>query len=352
MVNNPNVGDILGVDAFGPCSLEPHHPDLYWYGVHGVEILYTLMGTGCQSVSRIHTEDTDFVMGTWKDGRIGTFRGNRKGAHSYGGMVFGSKSISRSGDYAGYDPLVVEIAKFFRSGKPPVSAETTIEIFAFMEAADESKRQGGKPVTLEQVMEAARKTNAARQASAAGKWKAGLAETIITPEHFMVMGGYAARPLPAIGKLHDLKAKALVLDDAQGQRSVLVTIDLVGIDRETSVDVCQRIEKEYGIPRSGIALSTSHTHCGPAIGRKFAACILPLDAEQQELVKQYDAQLRDRLVEVVGEAIKNLGPPQLSGRHGHGRVCGQPSQQSRARSPQASGRSPTGRTGRLTRCRC
>ena len=81
-------------------------------------------------------------------------------------MVFGSKSITRSGDFGGYEPLVVEIAKFFRSGKPPVSAETTIELFAFMEAADESKRQGGKPVALEQVMDAARKANAqARQAA-------------------------------------------------------------------------------------------------------------------------------------------------------------------------------------------
>ncbi len=166
MVNNASVGDILGCDAFGPCSLEPHHPDLFWYGVHGVEILYTLMGTGCQTVARTHTDDTELAVGVWKDGRIGTFRGNRKGAHSYGAMVFGSKSITRSGDFGGYEPLVVEIAKFFRSGKPPVSAETTIELFAFMEAADESKRQGGKPVSIEQVMDAARKASAeARQAT-------------------------------------------------------------------------------------------------------------------------------------------------------------------------------------------
>ena len=265
MVNNPNVGDILGCEAFGPCSLEPHHPDLFWYGVHTAELLFTLMGPGCQTVSRTHTDDTDFVVGVWKDGRIGTFRGLRKGPYTYGAMVFGSKAITRSGDFSGYEPLTVEIAKFFRTGKPPVSAEITIELFAFMEAADESKRQGGKPVALEQVIDTARKAGAqALQSTDAGPWQAGLAETVITPEHPMVMGGYGSRTQPASGKLHDLKAKALVLEDTQGQRAVLVTMDLVGISRQFSVDVCQRIEKQFGVPRAAIALAVSHTHCGPA----------------------------------------------------------------------------------------
>ena len=63
MKNNPKVGDVLGCDAYGPCHLEEHHPDLYWYGVHGVETLFTIMGTGCQSVSRVQTEGTDLVGG-------------------------------------------------------------------------------------------------------------------------------------------------------------------------------------------------------------------------------------------------------------------------------------------------
>ncbi|HEX4145778.1 MAG TPA: Gfo/Idh/MocA family oxidoreductase [Pirellulales bacterium] len=157
MVGDPKVGEILGCDAFSPCALESHHPDLYWYGVHGVEILFTLMGPGCQTVSRTHTDDAEFVVGVWKDGRIGTFRGTRKGPHDYGAMVFGSAGIARSGGFGGYEPLVVEIAKFFRTGQPPVTAQQTIEQFAFMEAADESKRQGGKPVTLAQVVDAAQK---------------------------------------------------------------------------------------------------------------------------------------------------------------------------------------------------
>lgn len=156
MRNNPKVGDVLGCDTYGPCSLEPHHPDLFWYGIHGVEALFTIMGTGCESVARVQTPDTELVTGVWKGGRVGTFRGIRKGKTDYGAMVFGSKGIVPSGGYGGYEPLVVEICKFFRTGKPPVSAEETIEIFAFMAAADESKARDGAPVKLEEVLARAR----------------------------------------------------------------------------------------------------------------------------------------------------------------------------------------------------
>jgi hypothetical protein len=150
--NDPKLGDVLGCDAYGPCSLESHHPDLFWYGIHGVETLFTIMGPGCVSVTRVQTKNGEFVTGQWKDGRVGTFRGIRGGKADYGALVFGSKGIGPSGGYGGYEPLVVEICKFLESGKPPVSAEETLEIYAFMEAADESKRQGGKPVALESVL--------------------------------------------------------------------------------------------------------------------------------------------------------------------------------------------------------
>jgi hypothetical protein len=156
MRQNAKVGDVLGCDAYGPCSLEEHHPDLFWYGVHGVEALFTIMGTGCERVTRIQTEGTELAAGVWKGGRIGTFRGLRQGHHDYGATVFGTKGVAPSGGYGGYEPLVVEIVKFFKTGKPPVNAVETLEIFAFMEAADESKRQGGKPVALESVMARAR----------------------------------------------------------------------------------------------------------------------------------------------------------------------------------------------------
>jgi len=155
MRDNEEVGDVLGCAVYSPCHLEPHHPDLFWYGVHGVEMLFTIMGTGCESVVRTHADGADVVTGVWKGGRIGSYRGLRDGAADYGGVVFGSKKIAPTGSYAGYEPLVAEIVKFFKTGNPPVSADETIEIFAFMEAADESKRQGGKPVTIASVLEKA-----------------------------------------------------------------------------------------------------------------------------------------------------------------------------------------------------
>jgi len=161
--NNKEVGKILGCDAFSPCSLEPHHVDLYWYGVHGVEMLFTVMGPGCQSVQRAQTKDYELVVGVWNDGRIGTFRGLRAPKEDYGTLVFGSKGIVRGAGYEGYGPLVDEIVKFFKTGKAPVSPEETIEIFAFMTAADESKAKNGAKVELATVLEEARKQNAARR---------------------------------------------------------------------------------------------------------------------------------------------------------------------------------------------
>ena len=158
--NKTKLGDVIGCDVYGPCSLEEHHPDLFWYGIHGVETLFTILGTGCQSVSRTQTESTELVAGVWNDGRVGAFRGMRKGPYKYGGTVFGTKAYAPVGDYGGYEPLMVEIVKFFKTGKPPVSADETLEIYAFMEAADESKRQGGKPVTIQSVLTKAKSQSA------------------------------------------------------------------------------------------------------------------------------------------------------------------------------------------------
>jgi predicted dehydrogenase len=156
--NNPKVGKVLGCFAHSPCEIEPHHPDLFWYGVHGVEALYAVMGTGCKTVTRTHTKDIDVVTGVWHDGRVGTFRGDRGGKPGYGTTAFGSAGVVHTSGFGGYEPLVREIVTFFQTGRPPVGAEETIEMFTFMEAADESKRQGGTPVDLERVLEKARKT--------------------------------------------------------------------------------------------------------------------------------------------------------------------------------------------------
>jgi hypothetical protein len=149
------VGKVLGADCYSPCKLEQTHPDLFWYGIHGVETLFTVMGTGCKKVVRMSTADTDLVTGTWDDGRIGTFRGIRSGKADYGGTVFGEKSIAQIGPYAGYNPLLVKIIEFFKTGISPVTSKETLEIYAFMEAADESKRKGGMPVSVEEVLKKA-----------------------------------------------------------------------------------------------------------------------------------------------------------------------------------------------------
>ena len=150
-VRGGSIGEVTGCDAWSPCELEPTHPDLFWYGIHGCELLFTAMGPGVKTVTRTTTADFEFVTGVWADGRIGTFRGIRRGAGGYGGFAFGTKGTASLGGFDGYKPLVVEIVKFFRTGTPPVDPEETLDLYAFMEAADESKRQGGAPVDVATV---------------------------------------------------------------------------------------------------------------------------------------------------------------------------------------------------------
>jgi len=153
------IGDVKTAEAWSPAHLEKTHPDLFWYGIHGVEALFTMMGTGCETVTRTKsTRDMDEVVGVWKGGRKGTFQGFRRGGkRGFGGSAKGTKGELAAGKSPGYRPLIAEIVKFFRTRKPPVSERETREIYAFMEAADESKRQGNKPVKLEAVLAKARK---------------------------------------------------------------------------------------------------------------------------------------------------------------------------------------------------
>ena len=148
-------GKVFGAETFSPAKLEKTHPDLFWYGIHGVETLFTAMGTGCKSVVRVSNEDTDLVVGTWKDGRIGSFRGIRKGAADYGGFIFGEKAIKPLGGYNGYNPLLVQIINFFKTGIVPVKEEETLEILAFMEAADISKAKKSEVIDIEHIMKSA-----------------------------------------------------------------------------------------------------------------------------------------------------------------------------------------------------
>lgn len=156
-VKEGSAGKILGAETFSPAALEQTHPDLFWYGIHGVETLFTAMGPGCKSVVRLHTPDTDVVVGTWSDGRIGSFRGLRAGKREYGGTIYGEKANVRLGAYNGYNPLLEEIIRFFQTKTVPFPREETLEILAFMEAADLSKKKGGIPVSMDAVMEKAAK---------------------------------------------------------------------------------------------------------------------------------------------------------------------------------------------------
>jgi len=146
-------GSILGCEAVSPASLEITNPGLFWYGIHAVEILYTFMGRGCSKVYCEKTESAHFVTGVWDGGRIGTVRGARAGACGLGATVFGEKKfmkVNSSSEIPYYYQLLTQIVEFFRTGKPPVEAEETLEIMQFMEAALISEREN-RPVFLKEV---------------------------------------------------------------------------------------------------------------------------------------------------------------------------------------------------------
>lgn len=151
--NDARLGGVVGAFVYGPAPTEPHHPDLFWYGIHAVETLYTLMGAGCETVTRVHTDGADVVVGKWKDGRTGTLRGTRAGKQDYGAVAFGEKATLATNPpmKVDYRNLLVEILKFFQTGTPPIQPEETLEMMAFMEAADVSKARGGAAVKISEV---------------------------------------------------------------------------------------------------------------------------------------------------------------------------------------------------------
>jgi predicted dehydrogenase len=152
--SNEQLGEIVGCDVFGSSSWAEFHPDLYLDGIHAVEPLFTIMGRGCQTVQRIKTERGDLVVGVWEGGRIGTFRDLRGGRSSGTAIIYGTKgsTASKSG---GYGPLLERIVAFFKTGVPPVPADETIEIYAFMSGADESKARNGAPVSIQELIKQA-----------------------------------------------------------------------------------------------------------------------------------------------------------------------------------------------------
>lgn len=156
-LRNGEYGKVVGADCYSPHHDEPSHPDFGWYGIHGVETLYTLMGIGCEAVNRMSAKDYDVVVGRWNDGRIGTFRGTKTIPGSYGGQAFTTKGVFIAGGYEGYKVLLAQILKFFKTRVAPVSQDETLEIFTFMRAANMSKAHGGKIITMKEAYESGMK---------------------------------------------------------------------------------------------------------------------------------------------------------------------------------------------------
>jgi len=143
------IGVVTNAQTFGPCETEVHHPELYWYGIHGVEALFTVMGTGCVSVqSGTNTQGKVEVVGRWPAGRQGIFTEDK----DFRGQASGKQGVMTVGAWDGYGPLVEEISKFFKSGVVPVRQEETIELFAFMDAAEKSKQLGGVLVQVQPMI--------------------------------------------------------------------------------------------------------------------------------------------------------------------------------------------------------
>jgi predicted dehydrogenase len=141
---------ILGASVWGPGPFEEHHQlDLSWYAVHPIEILFTLMGPGCEEVTRVAGADADEITCRWRDGRVGTVRALRPGG-PYGAVVWrkNGATVSPPNAKTNYEPMLREIVTFFQTGRAPVSPEQTLEIFEFMDAAQRSKESGGKPVRV------------------------------------------------------------------------------------------------------------------------------------------------------------------------------------------------------------
>lgn len=144
-------------------------------------------------------------------------------------------------------------------------------------------------------------------------WRAGAARTKITPDHMIWMSGYGNRNQPAQAKLTELWAKALALQDPSGHQALVITLDLVGIDRDLSGSICKQIEAQLGLQRHQVAICTSHTHTGPALPNNLRVLhYLQVDKAQQQLLDAYATELVQRVVSTAQAAVAALEPSELS----------------------------------------
>jgi predicted dehydrogenase len=168
MKDHPEVGKVLGCDIYGGCTAEASTPEFIWTSLNSIEALYAILGPGCVSVTCTSTPTAEVFTCVWNDGRVGTYRGIKQGAVKYSATVFGDKGVSVAGvyghgvpvkgvvpttdKYMGYEGIAIEMAKFFKGGATPVAPGETIEIYALLTAAQESKAAGGKTVRLADVL--------------------------------------------------------------------------------------------------------------------------------------------------------------------------------------------------------
>jgi len=143
-------------------------------------------------------------------------------------------------------------------------------------------------------------------------WKAGVARTVITPPEYMWMAGYAAREKPAEGKMQDLWAKALALEDARGNRVLLITTDIIGFSRDLSVSICTLLGEKYNLDRKNIILSSSHTHSGPVMNDNLYGIYPPFDDKQTQQVADYRKFIKEQILIVAGRAMNSLAPVYLT----------------------------------------
>lgn len=146
-------------------------------------------------------------------------------------------------------------------------------------------------------------------------WKAGVASVAITPDESMWMAGYASRDKPSEGKVHDLYAKALALEDAAGTRLVIVTTDLIGIPRELRDWLEAEVGVKYELAPASLILNASHTHCGPEL-RVSKASVYGLEPERVRQSQAYVEVLKQKLLTLVGQAIDGMSPAKLGYTHG------------------------------------
>jgi len=146
-------------------------------------------------------------------------------------------------------------------------------------------------------------------------WKAGVARVVITPEQSMWLAGYGGRDHSSEGTIHDLWAKALVLEDANGEQAVLVTTDLLGFPKNMSDRIRDRLKVKFNLSRAQIILNSSHTHSGPVLKGSLTD-VYPLNSKQVEKIEQYSGKLTDKIVKLVGDALHSMEPVQLYVQNG------------------------------------